>query len=352
MTSPSKPKPKLVLHVGMPKTGSTALQSWLAASRSSLRAQGVLYPGKGTSHGFLVLPLDFANHGPRLLIDRIGRVQAEADRLFETEWQALEAEIAATAPETVVLSTEYLFVRLGLKGRETLLARLAEIFSEVQVVAYLRQPSKHYASLALQRVRHSAILPPLAPMRVRETLETWEAAFPGRVSVRAYDRDALVQGDVVTDFLTTQLALSGQGGETGARVNESMSAEAAHLMQQVQRVRFAGQDNVVLRARNRYRKRLLTADKRVPGAQRPKLLPEVAADLDESSTDLLWLRDRYGVIFAGLAYERIAEHPLNVGSLERIADLFELNEARLHLLETRMQRLHVPLLSWFRGGRG
>ncbi|WP_434288751.1 hypothetical protein [Celeribacter sp. SCSIO 80788] len=347
----SRPKPKLVLHVGMPKTGSSALQNWLAKSRPFLRTQGVLYPGQGKSQSFLSLPLDFEAHGSRLLIDKIGRSQAKADRLFETEWRALEEEIRTTAPSTVVLSTEYLFARLGLTGRETLLMRLAACFSEVQTVVYVRQPSKYFASLALQRVRHSATLLPVAPLHVRTALETWDAAFPGHVEVRTYDRDALVQGDIVADFLTTQLGLTGQGPGTRESVNKSMSAEAAHLMQSVQREEFAGQDNVVLRERNRYRKRLLAADERVSGAQRPKLLPEVAAYLDESSTDLLWLRERYGVIFEALDYERIGERPGWSGSSERIADLFEIDENRLQRLEAAMRRSRLPSLSWFMGKR-
>ncbi len=42
---------EVLLHIGPPKTGTTALQHSLAQARPQLKAQGVLYPGgKKPSH--------------------------------------------------------------------------------------------------------------------------------------------------------------------------------------------------------------------------------------------------------------------------------------------------------------
>lgn len=41
---------EVLLHIGPPKTGTTALQQSMAAARTSMREQGVLYPGKKSSH--------------------------------------------------------------------------------------------------------------------------------------------------------------------------------------------------------------------------------------------------------------------------------------------------------------
>lgn len=41
---------EVLLHIGPPKTGTTALQNSLANARPALKAQGVLYPGKKFSH--------------------------------------------------------------------------------------------------------------------------------------------------------------------------------------------------------------------------------------------------------------------------------------------------------------
>ena len=41
---------EVLVHIGPPKTGTTALQQSLAAARRQMRGQGVLYPGKKFSH--------------------------------------------------------------------------------------------------------------------------------------------------------------------------------------------------------------------------------------------------------------------------------------------------------------
>lgn len=46
----SKGPARVYLHIGLPKTGTTFLQSVLGAARETLREQGVLYPGRGGAH--------------------------------------------------------------------------------------------------------------------------------------------------------------------------------------------------------------------------------------------------------------------------------------------------------------
>ena len=52
---------KLILHVGLPKTGTSALQAWCAANRQSLLSRGINYPDTGhpheNKHQFLVAEL-------------------------------------------------------------------------------------------------------------------------------------------------------------------------------------------------------------------------------------------------------------------------------------------------------
>jgi hypothetical protein len=44
------PADAVLVHIGPHKTGTTAIQSTLGASRDELRAHGVIYPGKGSAH--------------------------------------------------------------------------------------------------------------------------------------------------------------------------------------------------------------------------------------------------------------------------------------------------------------
>ena len=104
---------RTLLHIGMAKAGSSALQDSLAGSHKALAARGVLYPRRlgGTSYSnhSLLLPAVFDWRGSRSLQfspEERGPSLEPASRAF---LDALRAEIAATAPRALVLSSEHLF---------------------------------------------------------------------------------------------------------------------------------------------------------------------------------------------------------------------------------------------------
>ncbi|MDN5936209.1 MAG: hypothetical protein L0H75_08540, partial [Nitrosospira sp.] len=76
---------RLLLHVGLPKTGTSALQRWLHENPARLEAAGICYPGapylNGDKHQFLVSEL---RHGG----------------------QSLERLLSSTTHDTVLLSSE------------------------------------------------------------------------------------------------------------------------------------------------------------------------------------------------------------------------------------------------------
>ena len=48
---------KVIIHVGGPKTGTTALQIALSENRKDLRSQGILYPGDKWHHANALYPI-------------------------------------------------------------------------------------------------------------------------------------------------------------------------------------------------------------------------------------------------------------------------------------------------------
>ncbi len=97
--SPGPLPPNAVLvHIGMHKTGTTALQSTLSAMRPDLAAQGVVYAGRNDAH-----------HQPaRALLQRsVGWAkQSEAPPSIEV-WNRLVTQVRKS-PQRVVVSSEYL----------------------------------------------------------------------------------------------------------------------------------------------------------------------------------------------------------------------------------------------------
>lgn len=90
------PPGSLLLHVGPQKTGTTAIQSALAASREVLRGHGVVYPGTRTHNGRAALAAMGRRWGSWK-----GAKGMEAPR---AEWEALLAEVSDVTGRAVVSS--------------------------------------------------------------------------------------------------------------------------------------------------------------------------------------------------------------------------------------------------------
>ena len=92
------PADAIWVHVGVHKTGTTALQASLAAARTSLLEQGVLYPGRESSHNMAALAGMGRSWGWR---------QEGATRLSRRTWSRV-ARAARRHRGRVILSSEFL----------------------------------------------------------------------------------------------------------------------------------------------------------------------------------------------------------------------------------------------------
>jgi hypothetical protein len=328
-------KPKLVLHVGMPKTGSTAIQTRLASSRGMLKAQGILYPRSETdpAHHFLIFLLDFAGRAPRVLAQQFGTHPASAQANFARAWGDLRDEVRETRPEFVILSSEYLFKRIVADQSDELAEHLRDLFVDPTIVVYVRRPSAYFGSVLQQQVKLSGILSPPAPLAIRHQIEALEAQFPGAVRVLAYDPAVLAEADITTDLFVRGLGRKPPGLSAPLRVNDSITAEAAAILQDFQSNFLPNMHDRRTREKTLLRKVLAATEAKVPGAKPPRLRDDLAAYLDEGSLDLLWLRDRYNVTFPCLDYARIRPLEPPIRTFESIADYFELDTRRMTHLE-------------------
>lgn len=197
----------LFIHIGAPKTGTTAIQDFLFKNREQLRSQGVLYPAAGL--------LKNAHHiiGAAVFPGRSHRlVGVSREEALRTSIGNLRSEIERSNPHTVILSSEYLWGRLSQKDVRSLL----EPFSDctIRVIAYLRRQDLLAQSLYVQAVKGGlADSFPVWLERVADgeragfdfhrVLSCWTTAgVPAEVVVRVYERSKLKE-DICTDFLTT-----------------------------------------------------------------------------------------------------------------------------------------------------
>jgi len=342
---------RILLHVGMPKAGSTALQAALADARDRLARHGILYPRGpliSRTHNFIMAGLEERpRQMPRLLRnayrDRLDEVGPDFDKWLVE----LRSGIASRRPETLVLSSEWLF---RLRG-ESRFDRLAEILrslgDSVEVIAYVRRPSDQYLSSAQQILKGPHIIKPVAPIRYRGPIEGF-TRIADQVHVLKYDRAGFPGGDIVRHFLQTFTpeALAGVatgGGGDVAAVNATISAEGMAILAAYRRVNHRRRRNRFTADTDRVLRAIRAADLAVGGNTRPRLLASVRDEIDLASADLLWLRDAYGIVFDEIDYERIVAPDLPVREMKRrpksIGEICEIDAARYE--KVLMRSMHA-----------
>ena len=187
-------KNRLILHIGLPKTGSTSIQRFLGGNGDALKRLGFV---NMKSHGFLWEPFPPYDG-------------------WEKKRKTLEEELPDIRKRlekyNVIYSSEALtFMLLSDPGR---LSEIKEYIgdNELEVLVYLRRQDVHFESLYREILKqHDIPTPPTADYfkehfqldlyDYASMLETFEQHVgAGNIKVRVFERKRLVGGDVVKDF--------------------------------------------------------------------------------------------------------------------------------------------------------
>lgn len=185
---------KLIVHIGASKTGTSAIQTFLAKNKDTLRNSGILVPDVN--------------------LDMVGEVEGHQVWFFESKKDdlpkgkaVLEALIARVRAEayfhTIIISAENLSNPNGC-------ARIFEGLNDVDVdvCLYIRRQDDYLISAWQQWFCKvypdfwTWVIPELGrTANWKRCIEDWErVAVGGKVKVRRYSRAHLDGGDVVEDF--------------------------------------------------------------------------------------------------------------------------------------------------------
>ena len=296
---------KILIHIGSPKTGTTTLQRTLRGSPEPLAKRGILYPTSAL-HRFkqqeLVAGLGFPGRNSAARYLSPGKLT----EIREAYFGELKIEVEKLRPNVLVLSTESLFRHAVARALSVILEGLHNLNpSSIQIAAYIRRPSSHYLSSIQQRIKASYDIPHLRPQEFRSVISAYCEAF-GRanVNVRCFDRQQLLQGDIVADFVRHHLEGTGLAREelqTTDFDNATLSAEAMTILRQYRLDHFP-EANDTFNQETRQLIRLLRQIDKTISANRPRLRREPADIVDYSSPDPKWLKDEFDVVFPDFDY--------------------------------------------------
>lgn len=301
------------LHIGMPKTGSTALQETLLASHDELLRQGVLYPRvpdpSFNNHRLLLVGTTPLKKLPRHI--RRSYSEADLDARKAEFLRAVRSDLRTQDPRALVLSSESLFRNFTPEGQRVLMAGLGKIGVQpdnTTVVAYVRRPADRYLSGLQQHLKASWKITPPEPAHYRANLEQYESLFGNKaVSVVPFRREALIGADIVTDFLARFLTPYGVDRDRMApvgAVNEALSSEGIDI-QRAYRAAFHHDDDDRHTPDSLQLFKALQAIDAELGMTRPRLVDGIADLVDYAGTDPLWMRERFGVEFPDFDYARL-----------------------------------------------
>ena len=185
--------PRLLLHIGTEKTGTTAWQAWLARQREALDQRGFALPASlgPTNHRKLPTSCFDLDRVDDLVI-RSGLAPAsttERERNYAAWQQAFAAEVQQRPQHTWLVSSEHCSSRLT---RPAELARLQHclgaLFAEITVLLVIREPLQTAISAWSTLVLNGGypleeLPPPDHPLLAdrcdhRALVQRWQPLFP------------------------------------------------------------------------------------------------------------------------------------------------------------------------------
>ncbi|MCB9992913.1 MAG: hypothetical protein H6873_04560 [Hyphomicrobiaceae bacterium] len=199
---------RIVVHIGLHKTGTTYLQHQLASRRAELARQGWLFP----KTGFMEKHLESARHDATP--GHQGIVRAAIHPNFGLARRRLVAEIAESNCSSVLISCENFIDPFANGSERRLRAEKAAAFfrklGDAEIVAVMREPHSYLEALYRERVMSLSVRESLSAaqfselnfrnaVNFRTMLEPWNEEFNGRLRLLSYE-ELIGEGDYLAGF--------------------------------------------------------------------------------------------------------------------------------------------------------
>lgn len=232
--------PKLYLHAGTHKTGTTGLQTFAAQNQGRLASQGILYPG----YSPLSLKVKDGHHQFAHSIARTGNARLSPDDLWHVvrSWH----QKAASEGLDVLVSSEALYRHLAGEGtfferRRNYLSRVSTFLEgfDVRPLLVFRRPDDFIRSLYQEHILSHSRLEPMpdflgwAKSKKRYQLSYYESACLfkevfGSLGAWVYE-DLAADGNLYQNFFSV-IGVDSSGFVDPGRVRASLTVPEAVVM--------------------------------------------------------------------------------------------------------------------------
>lgn len=280
-------KKKLILHIGMNKTGSSSIQETLY--RNNIINYRYFQLGSSNHGGIIQLLFikNFVNSNKnRLLLS-----QEEIDRRIINIKKKLLKEIQMEIYQNYILSAEIL-IALTIEELESIKEFFSPYFESIDIVGYIRPPKAFSESFFQQELKSG--LGQKTPRNIgcvyQERVEKFDKVFGQKqVHLWKFDSSIFPQGNVVLDFCK-RLNIDMKKEKT-IRVNESLSKESISLLYVYRKYI----ENIE-KGKQKSKENLFFIDLlRKVGSSKYKVSPKfIEPMLKENASDIAWMEERLG----------------------------------------------------------
>jgi hypothetical protein len=238
----------VAVHVGLPKSGSSSIQAFLARNRARLAARGVRYDGPMIDRwSQLEIGLAACQQAGALVPDAMLRRRLGLATLADQAGpvRRLEAALAARPPaagERAVISSEHIGAWLTTPAlRAALDGWLRARFGRVRYVLVVRPQDEFVLSSYSESLRRGsarsleAFVAGYDELDVRAAMEAWDAEFGPRITILLLPRGADAQRRLIERFCAAA-GIEASGLSVPRRRNRALSARAAAILRGLNRL--------------------------------------------------------------------------------------------------------------------
>ncbi|MDO8358792.1 MAG: hypothetical protein Q7T08_01980 [Devosia sp.] len=225
---------RLIIHIGAAKCGSTSIQNDLALNAAPLRRNGVLIPDEN-------LGLTGKVSGNHIWVFQNLTLPGADRSLVRRQLVALQKTMSSEKLHTLVISAENLINEAAFAE---ICAPALDLFDDIAVIAYVRRQDDYLLSAWRQwwSKQDRSFERYLGDVVGRDAdwarlIAPWERAFGSRrLRLRRFDREHLVNNDVVDDFIRTAGLPQHDSKPIGGIANPTFSDGVVRLAHEVREV--------------------------------------------------------------------------------------------------------------------